>query len=104
VKNQLGLTNLKNHSMKTNKKVSYEAFMITNGAEGQVFYSPQLDKDLCSLACKLKKKIKTENFISCKVSNKSNGRRKGTIEAIYLTKVTILNELNEEQILKKNKE
>lgn len=73
-----------------NSRVSYESYMITNGKEGQVFYSPQSDKDLVSLSCKLKRKIKTENFISVKVNNKKDGWRKGNPEAFYLTKVTLL--------------
>ena len=48
--------------MRKNSRPSYESYMITNGKEGQVFYSPQLDVDLSSLATKLGRKIKTENY------------------------------------------
>ena len=85
----------------SNTKVSYESYMIANGKEGQVFYSTQLDKDLCSLSSKLKRKITTENFISVKVFNKSNTRRKATPECLYLTRVTLLNYSIENETEKK---
>ena len=76
--------------MRKNSRPSYESFMITNGSKGQVFYSPQLDIDLSSLATKLGRKIKTENYYALKVSIKREGRRRGVPEVINLTKVTLL--------------
>ena len=76
--------------MRKNSRPSYESYMITNGKEGQVFYSPQLDIDLSSLATKLGRKIKTENYYALKVSIKREGRRRGIPEVINLTKVTLL--------------
>ena len=76
--------------MRKNSRPSYESYMITNGKEGQVFYSPQLDVDLSSLATKLGHKIKTENYYALKVSIKREGRRRGVPEVINLTKVTLL--------------
>jgi len=76
--------------MKGTIRPSYESYMILNGKEGQVFYSPQLDIDLTSLASKLGRKIKTENYYALKVSIKREGRRRGVPEVINLTKVTLL--------------
>ena len=76
--------------MRKNSRPSYESYMITNGKEGQVFYSPQLDLDLTSLAIKLGRKIRTENYYSLKVSIKREGRKRGVPEVINLTKVTLL--------------
>lgn len=76
--------------MRKPNRPSYESYMILNGKEGQVFYSPQLDLDLTSLAIKLGRKIRTENYYSLKVSIKREGRRRGVPEVINLTKVTLL--------------
>ena len=76
--------------MRKPSKPSYESFMILNGKEGQVFYTPQLDIDLTSLASKLGRKISTENYYGLKVSIKKEGRKRGVPEVINLTKVTLL--------------
>ena len=76
--------------MRKPSKPSYESFMIINGKEGQVFYSPKLDIDLTSLASKLGRKIKTEIHFAFKVSNKRVGRKLATPEVFHLTKVTLL--------------
>ena len=76
--------------MRKPSKPSYESYMIINGKKGQVFYSPQLDIDLTSLASKLGRKIKTENYYGLKVSVKREGRKRGVPEVINLTKVTLL--------------
>lgn len=76
--------------MRKSNRPSYESYMIINGKEGQVFYSPQLDIDITSLAIKLGRKIRTENYFGLKVNNKREGRRKGVPEVINLTKVTLL--------------
>jgi hypothetical protein len=76
--------------MKKPSRPSYESYMILNGKEGQVFYSPQLDIDLTSLASKLGRKITTENYYALKVSIKREGRKRGVPEVINLTKVTLL--------------
>ena len=76
--------------MRKPNRPSYESYMIINGKEGQVFYTPQLDLDLTSLATKLGRKIKTENYYALKVSIKREGRRRGVPEVINLTKVTLL--------------
>ena len=76
--------------MRKPSKPSYESYMIINGKEGQVFYSPQLDADLTSLASKLGRKITTENYFGLKVIVKKEGRRRLVPEAINLTKVTLL--------------
>lgn len=76
--------------MRKPSKPSYESYMITNGKEGQVFYSPQLDIDLTSLASKLGRKISTENYYALKSSIKKEGRKRGVPEVINLTKVTLL--------------
>jgi hypothetical protein len=69
--------------------ISYENYMMLNAEKGQVFFSPQSDGTLTSLASKLKRKIRTENIIGIKTSQK----RKSTSdkpEAFYIVKVTIL--------------
>ena len=76
--------------MRKSNKPSYESYMILNGKEGQVFYSPQLDIDLTSLASKLGRKITTENYFGLKVIVKKEGRRRLVPEVINLTKVTLL--------------
>jgi hypothetical protein len=76
--------------MRKPSKPSYESFMILNGKEGQVFYTPQLDIDLTSLASKLGRKISTENYYALKSSIKKEGRKRGVPEVINLTKVTLL--------------
>ena len=76
--------------MRKPSKPSYESFMILNGKEGQVFYTPQLDIDLTSLASKLGRKISTENYYGLKSSIKKEGRKRGVPEVINLTKVTLL--------------
>lgn len=76
--------------MRKPNRPSYESYMIINGKEGQVFYSPQLDIDITSLAIKLGRKVRTENYFGLKVNNKREGRRKGVPEVINLTKVTLL--------------
>lgn len=76
--------------MRKSNRPSYESYMIINGKEGQVFYSPQLDIDITSLAIKLGRKIRTENYFGLKVNNKREGRKKGVPEVINLTKVTLL--------------
>ena len=76
--------------MRKPNRPSYESYMILNGKEGQVFYSPQLDLDLTSLAIKLGRKIRTENYYALKVSIKREGRKRGVPEVINLTKVTLL--------------
>ena len=76
--------------MRKPSKPSYESYMIINGKEGQVFYSPQLDIDLTSLASKLGRKITTENYFGLKVIVKKEGRRRLVPEVINLTKVTLL--------------
>lgn len=76
--------------MRKPSKPSYESYMIVNGKEGQVFYSPQLDADLTSLASKLGRKITTENYFGLKVIVKKEGRRRLVPEVINLTKVTLL--------------
>jgi hypothetical protein len=76
--------------MRKPNKPSYESYMIANGKEGQVFYSPQLDVDLSSLASKLGRKIRTENYYGLKVSIKKEGRKRGVPEVMNLTKVTLL--------------
>ena len=76
--------------MRKPNRPSYESFMIANGKEGQVFFTPQFDYDLTSLASKLGRKIKTENYYALKVSIKREGRRRGVPEVINLTKVTLL--------------
>jgi len=76
--------------MRKPSKPSYESYMILNGKKGQVFYSPQLDIDLTSLASKLGRKITTENYYGLKVRVEKEGRRRGVPEVINLTKVTLL--------------
>ena len=76
--------------MRKNSRPSYESFMITNGSKGQVFFSPQLDVDLSSLATKLGRKIKTEIHFAFKVSNKRIGNKLSVPEVFHLTKVTLL--------------
>lgn len=76
--------------MRKPNRPSYESYMIINGKEGQVFYSPQLNLDLTSLAIKLGRKIRTENYYALKVSNKKEGRRTSVPEVINLTKITLL--------------
>ena len=76
--------------MRKPSKPSYESFMILNGKEGQVFYTPQLDIDLTSLASKLGRKISTENYYALKSSIKKEGRKRVVPEVINLTKVTLL--------------
>lgn len=76
--------------MRKPNRPSYESYMIINGKEGQVFYSPQLNLNLTSLSVKLGRKIRTENYYGLKVSNKKEGRRKVVPEVINLTKVTLL--------------
>ena len=76
--------------MRKNSRPSYESFMIANGKEGQVFFTPQFDYDLTSLASKLGRKIKTEIHFAFKVSNKRIGNKLSVPEVFHLTKVTLL--------------
>ena len=67
--------------------IAFSSHQLPYSLQGKAI---KLDVDLSSLATKLGRKIKTENYYALKVSIKREGRRRGVPEVINLTKVTLL--------------
>jgi hypothetical protein len=64
-------------------QTTLESWFMTNGKEGEQFYTEKADKHLTALATYYKRQIKTERLITV-----STGGKEPTSK--YITRVTIL--------------